>query len=147
MPFDAWNELVTELEPRLDLILHWLRVAETEQAHQGKPLHAHAGRDPQVAEIELVVGAVAAAIAELRVAQVVRLARVDEGTNPRARCKLYGQRDDRFELRREAGVTAEGIAERIARPQRAVAEAAHRIAAAGEDVLVRRAVVSPNAVP
>ena len=131
-------ELVAELQARLLLIDQRNRIAETEQTHRREPLDRDAARHAHLVQVEVVFGPVAAPVAELCVAEEIGLTRIDEQRQPRGARHLGAERDDRFELSGNAGVATVRIAERIARPERAILEAAYRVAAAGEDVLVRR---------
>src|SRR5688572_27891579 len=130
-------DLIAEQPARLVLVLQWHRVRKAEQAHGRQPLDGCARRGAHLAEIELVVGTVTAQVAELRVTQVVRLAGVEEQADARGCPEFLRHRHDEIELRREARIAAVGISERIARAQRTVAEATHRIGATGENVPVR----------
>src|SRR3954468_1870992 len=70
--------LVAELAPRLLLVAQWIGVRKAEQAHGREPLQGDTRRHAQLRQVERVLDAVAALVAECRIAQVERLARVDE---------------------------------------------------------------------
>src|SRR6185503_16435546 len=108
-------DVIAVLAPGLALIAQRVGETETEQTERREPFDADAGRDAQLAEVEAVVDREAGLVGELRVAEEVGLAEVDERRQARAAPEFLGQRQDGCELAAQGGVATERIAERVAR--------------------------------
>src|SRR5688500_13552350 len=106
-------QVVAPVSIGLALVSDRDRVAETEQTERRQPLHADAHRSAQLAQVEVVFLALAELVLEFGVAEVERIAEVEEQAGPCALRELLGHGQQHLELPGDSGVAAIGILERI----------------------------------
>src|SRR5260370_4353375 len=115
--------------------------AEPEKTQRRQPLHRDADRALHIAPggQPVALGGDLVRGEELQLAAgLIDTAHVEEGADPRAAAPLRGHREDELVLAGEAHIAAIGIAELVLGTQPSLAEAAHAVRAAAEELPVRR---------